>query len=85
MTEKEHWHLDKRLNVGHLMTTLSVAGGMIMWAMTMENRIAEHEIKIANNAKEIEHAEQRASKSFERVYNLVSKINDKIDRLIERR
>lgn len=85
MTDKDnHWHLDKRLNVGHLLTTISVAGLLVIWAMNMETRIAEHEIKIANNTAKIERSEDRTNKTFERVYELMNKMNDKLDRLIER-
>ena len=84
MPEKEQWHLDKRLNVGHLLTTISVAGLLVIWAMNMESRIAEHEVRITTNTKQLEKSEERTNQTFERVYNLVSKINDKLDRLIER-
>ena len=85
MNDNEHWHLDKRLNVGHLLTTVTVGAGVIAWALTVENAIAEHEIKIQNNTQEISHTEDRSDRDFERVYKLVSTINDKLDRLIERR
>ena len=65
MPEKEQWHLDKRLNVGHLLTTISVAGLLVIWAMNMESRIAEHEVRITTNAKQLEKSEQRTTQTFE--------------------
>jgi len=85
MAEKEHWHLDKRISVGHLFTTVAAVSVMVSWAINMESRITEHDVKIANNSEKVERVEERANKSFERVYELVSKVNDKLDRLIERR
>ena len=48
-----HWHLDKRLNIGHLLTTLSLAGAIFIWASAIEKRVSVHDaeleiLKIAN-------------------------------------
>lgn len=41
-TERDltHWTLDKRLNVGHILTTLALAGSIITWGSVMERRVA---------------------------------------------
>ena len=78
------WHLDKRVNVGHLLTTLSLAGVMIVWAMGLETRIAKQSVLIEQNAKQIEQSEQRHTDSISSMMRVINRIDDKIDRLIER-
>ena len=81
---KESWHLDKRITIGQILTMLSTGAILITWAVSIENRVAEHGILIENNASKISRAEERSNRTFERVYTLVSKMNDKLDRLIEK-
>ena len=38
--DNSHWALDKRLNIGHLLTTLSLAAALFAWASSMDRRIA---------------------------------------------
>ena len=76
--EKEHWHLDKKLNVGHLLTTLSLAGALIVWGMNMESRINVHQ-------SEIESIKEHSKESNDRLISAIDKIDNKLDRLIERR
>lgn len=34
------WHLEKTVSIGHIITTLTVACSVIVWAMKMDSRIA---------------------------------------------
>ncbi len=45
--DENHWHLDKRLNVGHLLTTMALAGSLFIWASAMERRVAVLETQVA--------------------------------------
>jgi ribosomal 30S subunit maturation factor RimM len=78
------WHLDKRVNVGHILTTLSLAGMMVAWSMGIETRIAKQSVLIEQNAKQIEQSELRHAQSIDNVMTVINRIDDKLDRLIER-
>ena len=41
-----HWHLDKRLNLGHLLTTLALATSIFVWASAVERRVSVHDTEI---------------------------------------
>ena len=77
MTEKtepsERWHLKKEIQLGHLITTATVAVAAIMYINKIDQRVTVVEVQIAA---------QRDSSILLRA-NL-EKINDKLDRLIER-
>lgn len=44
--DRRHWHLDKTLNVSHLLTTLVVAGSLFAYANNMDKRVAILEEKM---------------------------------------
>lgn len=82
--QQEHWHLDKRVNVGHLLTTLVLAGTMMSWAATIETRIAQHEVKIDANTYRLDRSDERFKDDLDKLYTAVNRIDDKLDRLIEK-
>jgi len=66
--EKEHqekyhgWHLDKRVSVGHLATTLVVVATFVIWLMNMNGEIQLVKKDVSRNAyemAEIKLADQR--------------------------
>jgi hypothetical protein len=82
--EGNHWHLDKRLNAGHLLTTLSLAAAMIVWAMNIESRIATHDMQLTAISEQMDRTDSRNIRSLESISVQMNRINDKLDRLIER-
>lgn len=38
--QKEQWHLDKRLNVSHIVATITIVGGLFIWGSRLEERIS---------------------------------------------
>ena len=50
--DRRHWHLDKTLNVSHLLTTLVIAGSLFAYANNMDRRVAILEEKMQVQAQE---------------------------------
>jgi len=70
---KHHWSLDKRINLSHLMTTVMIVLGLFQWGNKMDARVTTLE------------AEGRHTKEVaETLYNRLERIEDKLDRLIEK-
>lgn len=44
--DRRHWHLDKTLNVSHLLTTVVIAGSLFAYANNMDRRVAILEEKM---------------------------------------
>lgn len=38
--DPRHWHLDKRLNISHLLTTFAMAASIMWWGAAMDRRVA---------------------------------------------
>ena len=48
--DRRHWHLDKTLNISHLLTTLVIAGSLFAYANNMDRRVAILEEKMQAQA-----------------------------------
>lgn len=48
--DRRHWHLDKTLNVSHLLTTVVIAGSLFAYANNMDRRVAILEEKMQAQA-----------------------------------
>lgn len=83
--ERRGWHLSKSLDLGHLLVTVAMLASFVIWAMAQERRLTtvenglqtEHNINVTQDA---ERARQR-----DEIRSDLKAINDKLDRLVERR
>lgn len=69
----ERWHLKKEIQLGHLLTTFTVAVSCVIYVNKVEQRVAVVEAQVEA---------QREGVTLLR--GQLEKINDKLDRLIER-
>lgn len=75
--DDQHWHLDKRVNISHIVATvLLVVGGFTM-IHQLDARITVNEIRIEEIQRQTLEYQRRSIESMNR-------IEDKVDRLIER-
>ncbi len=70
---QERWHLKKEIQLGHLITTITVAVSALMYINKIEQRVTVVEVQVVA---------QRDGAALLRTQ--LDKINDKLDRLIER-
>lgn len=56
--DRRHWHLDKTLNVSHLLTTVVIAGSLFAYANNMDRRVAVLEEKMQVQANENKRASE---------------------------
>lgn len=54
--ERRHWHLDKTLNLSHLLTTLVIAGSLFAYAGGMDKRVAVLEAQVVSQKQANEQA-----------------------------
>lgn len=70
---RDSWHFKKEIQLGHLLTTFTVAISAVVYITKVEQRVAVIESQMVT---------QRESSQLLR--GQLDKINDKLDRLIER-
>lgn len=78
------WHLDKSVSIGHIISTMLVAGSVFVWVNGVDG-------VTKTNRQSIEYLMERQKLVEERVTNIrmeikadLRDINEKLDRLIER-
>lgn len=73
------WHLDKRVSVGHLVTTLSVAAAVAIFFATMDKRIEENRIHIGTNKENIHRIENTLAGQNTEILRQLERIDGKFD------
>lgn len=96
ISQDSKWHLDKRVNISHIVATVILAGSIFKWGSGIENRIAVLE---AQKQQESEYIQQQIQGIREdslrnsellrgeisRLRQSQDRISDKLDRIIEGR
>lgn len=81
--QRRHWHLDKSVSVGHLITTLSLAAAVFMWAMKMETRISLLEQTSVRQLEVDKQQDRNLETQASGTRDDLRLINAKLDRIIE--
>lgn len=70
---EDQWHLDKRLNIGHILTTMTLVGAILSIWSDMDKRVTRLEVQ-----------QEQTQRVFEEVKQSLREINKKMDKLTER-
>lgn len=81
----DHWQFKREIQVGHLITTLTVAFGMVWYAGQLEQRVALVEQAIRLQAEKDTSQDVVATEARLRMRQQLDQISAKLDRLIEHR
>ena len=80
----EDWHLEKKISVGHILTTMTIAISAVWWASSIEKRVEK-------NRQAITYLQERHNELLRRIdANRIEMrvdlkdINKKLDRINER-
>ncbi len=83
---KEPWHIDKRLSLGHLFSTISIIIVLAGFIHKMDTRLAVTEARLEIVEKQLEETKVQSAKQTEvlaRSLNArLNRIDNKLDRII---
>lgn len=85
MTKPEPWHIKREIQIGHLITTMSVAFSLIWYAGKLEQRIALVEQAIAMQRDRDSAQDTQSATAYQQMHQQLDRIDAKLDRLIEAR
>jgi len=68
-----HWSIDKRVNLSHIIATGTMLVSLFVWGNKMDNRVTALEVHNQNNTQ-----------SMQILDNRLNRIENKLDRLIEK-
>lgn len=77
------WHLDKRINVGHLLTTVVLAVSLFSWASVLEKRLAVLEEKALQQRINDDRQDVVVHQLSVTIRDELRDMNKKLDRLVE--
>lgn len=80
--EKRRIRFDGTVNAGHILTTVSLIGAVVIWGVRLEGRV-DHESDIRGRIeKRIEEVEARSADGATKLEASLRRIEEKIDRVI---
>jgi len=78
------WHLKKELNISHLLTTLTLTVGVLVWAAKMDSRLTLVEAIQKQNV-EINHSQDKELKEQQKqIYQSMREMDSKLNVLVQR-
>ena len=80
---KVSWHLDKRINVGHFLTTLALAFALFSWANAIDRRVVVLEERNVINDRDHKRNEIAIDRLGLLVHEELKQMNTKLDRVVE--
>ena len=72
--DSSNWHLDKRINIGHVLTTLALAVSVVVWMLRMESRVEVNATQIANNTLSIDRVEHSVDAGYREIIRRLERI-----------
>ncbi|MDH5527411.1 MAG: hypothetical protein OEY97_08915 [Nitrospirota bacterium] len=80
---KSNWQLDRRISVGHLVTTMTFLVAMIMWGARLETRIALMEEGATRQVTMDTRQDNETQRLREEIKEELERLNVKLDRYFE--
>ena len=78
-TAATSWHLDKRISISHIVTTLTVAVAIVIWLMRLESAVSLNSSGIVNNTIQIQRVEQAQSAQYSEILRRLERIDDRLN------
>ena len=78
------WHLKREIQIGHIITTLTVAVSVVIYVGKIEQRLAVVESQIATQRERDERQDRVLAEALMRLGAQLDRLDGKLDRLAER-
>lgn len=78
------WHLRKEISVGHILTTLTVAGAAFLWMAELEKRVERNAVMVQAIGERVTRTEDRTERQLERIHNALVRIEAKLDDKVDK-
>jgi len=75
--ERRNWHLDKTISIGHLLSTIIIAGSVFAWASAVDRRVDK-------NTQSINYLKQQQIQESERLSKIRAESQEMVNRIEKR-
>ena len=81
---KNDWHIDKTVSIGHMVSTMVVLITGVMYIDSIDTKVEKQGVKIEAIQQQIHQQCSDTKDMFLHIREDMKRINDKLDRLIEK-
>jgi len=79
------WHLRKEISIGHIVTTVTVAAGVLLAYADLDKRVSLNSQAINQASLAAEKQEQRSTQALKEINDALRRIEARLDRVIDGR
>lgn len=79
------WHMDKRLSVGHIITTIVVGASALLYITSVEKRVSLLEAGVENQKARFEQVITHMTRQYDQITNQLIRIEAKLDTKADKR
>ena len=72
------WHLDKRISVGHLITTITIIISFVAWMMSMEKQMVEVRQLAISNSQRIDAMRNEDDMHYAEIIRRLERLDDRL-------
>lgn len=80
--QREPWHFKREIQIGHLITTVTVMASVLVYATKIEQRVALLEQSRLEQKERDERQDRAANDGLSAINAHLSKIDDKLDKIL---
>ena len=81
---QEHWHLDKKVNLSHMVTTMILLVSGVVYVGDIDTKVEKQGIQIESLQEKVEQQRDDTKEMFDQLRSDMKGIDQKLDRLIDR-
>lgn len=74
------WHLKKEVTIGHIFTSLTVTGSVLLWVFSLSSRVEVIATEVNHIKGDMVKIEHRTSENLSEIKGSLIRIEEKIDR-----
>lgn len=79
------WHIKKEIQLGHLLTTLTIAVSVILYISKLEQRIALIEAQVSAQRDRDDRQDRTTGEAMSLLRAQLERMENKLDRVLERK
>jgi len=79
LSKKDLWHLEKNVSVGHLITTVTIVIGVVIFVMKMDARITKIEVEVKHNTQTSVRIEGQVQQKLHEIMEATIRIEQRIN------
>jgi len=80
----EHWHLDKKVNLSHMVTTMILLISGVVYVGDIDTKVEKQGIQIESLQEKVEQQRDDTKSMFTQLRSDMKGIDQKLDKLIDR-